>query len=174
MQKSRFRFSFGLFDSVNKSYDVLTPVSYDHIYHISSTILPYCISKVSSRVPNLTFKSDVSPRGLPLRTLSQMAISILRTWSCESCHDASVHDVKKLEAILEESILSASFFSILTGLPVFNMVNCEICSICTFFWAFILPFAPVFNAMDVIPTSRMWKNCWEVSILSKCGGLHVI
>ena len=38
MQKNRFRFSFGLFDSVDKSYDILTPVSYDRI-SISSTIL---------------------------------------------------------------------------------------------------------------------------------------
>lgn len=32
-------FFFGLFDSVDKSYDILTPVSYDRIYHISSTTL---------------------------------------------------------------------------------------------------------------------------------------
>lgn len=111
-----------------------SPMIVSTIYH-----LPYCISKVSSRIPNLTFRcrisnSDVSPRGLPLRTSSQMEISILRTWSCESCHDASVHDVKKLEAV---------------GSPVFNMLNCEICSACIFFWAFTLPFTSVSYAMDV-------------------------
>ena len=94
-----------------------SPMIVSTIYH-----LPYCISKVASRIPNLTFRcrisnSDVSPRGLPLRTLSQMEISILRTRSCESCDDASVYDVKKLEAV---------------GLPVLNMLNCEICSGCIF------------------------------------------
>ena len=107
-----------------------SPMIVSTIYH-----LPYCISKVFSRIPNLTFQcrisnSDVSPRGLPLRTLSQMEISILRTWSCESCDAASVYDVKKLEAIWESNIRSACFFQ--CRFTSLQMLNCEICSACIF------------------------------------------
>lgn len=50
-------FFFGLFDSVDKSYDILTPVSYDRIYHISSAILyiqsRFKDSQLDLSMPNL-------------------------------------------------------------------------------------------------------------------------
>ena len=164
-------FFFGLSDSGDKSYDILTPVSYDRIY------LLYCISKVSSRIPNLTFRcrisnSDVSPRGLPLRTSSQMEISILRTWSCESCDDASVHDVKKLEAILESNIRSACFFSI----QVYQSSTCWTAkfAVLAFFLIIYLTLHFSFLCNGCFPTSRIFKKIWEVLFFCKCGWLHVI
>lgn len=161
MQKNRFRFSFGLFDSVDKSYDILTPVSYDRIYHISSAILHiqslFKDSQLDLSMSNLQLWR-FPPRfaSADFESDGNFNFEDMELWKLSWCFGAWCKEV------------GSSWFTSLQHVELRNLQCLHL------FLSIYLTLHFSFLCNGCFPTSRILKKIWEVLFFCKCGWLHVI